>query len=579
MLQSPEQSPRPHAGSSIAFDNHEPLEMMTTALEEIVLRKPCPADLQAHWDEPLGLSDPNPIAYLLKVFLYLSSNGNLNTSAQRSRAFFNWIIDNLHPSMLNILPSISSSSIEACIEQIFIYAFKRGNMDVVRTLISGKGNLLLALERSVRFDELFDEALRLDNIEIAHHFVAVRHGPFLPLGEARSPEMVELLVNSGADVNMLRAMPGSLEYGVTPVFWATYYGRTAVVKLLLQNKADVNIASVSPSEKEDKWLRSTPLRAGIDRAVKEVQSWDGDEESCNQGVELTKLLLEAGAEIDTISSSIDCVYGGNATALQVASKAGHKALTRLLLESGADVNAPACSDGSTALMAAVEASHVGVVEMLLHAGARVDDPGHHESEAQLTCLQAALRKGCPSVVKLLLKANADYTFAISDHLGFTVNVIEILEAIGEAVGGPDGADRNLGPLLRAVSRKDSTGVQSVLDGGLRLRPPYDFRSTILQAAISAGDNDSLVLLSRAGIDINEHFEVFPTNVGHAVKYCPLPIQGKLYITPLGYALSHKGLSLSTRLAMVTTMLDLGADPDANIWYGQSIFLSSLSTLR
>ncbi len=98
-------------------------------------------------------------------------------------------------------------------------------------------------------------------------------------------------------------------------------------------------------------------------------------------------------------------YSGDGfTALGLAAFFGHRETVEVLLERGADVNAPSRNaTGYTALTAAVARGHAPIVAMLLSRGARVDHrygPGH-------TVLHEAAARGSTEIVKLLLDHGAD----------------------------------------------------------------------------------------------------------------------------------------------------------------------------
>ena len=61
----------------------------------------------------------------------------------------------------------------------------------------------------------------------------------------------------------------------------------------------------------------------------------------------------------------------NTTSLILAAESGHCEMGRLLIESGADVNA-ARSDGYTALMCAAQNGHTDCAKLLIEAGATVN---------------------------------------------------------------------------------------------------------------------------------------------------------------------------------------------------------------
>ena len=114
-------------------------------------------DLRTH-HELLGLSDPSPVTYLLKLFVYLSSNSRLPVSIDpRDYSFFDWIIEYLPPSILDALLSAGLRTSDACTEYILEHALTRGNLVLARTLLERGSNLLRALAPSIRFRKLFQD--------------------------------------------------------------------------------------------------------------------------------------------------------------------------------------------------------------------------------------------------------------------------------------------------------------------------------------------------------------------------------------------------------------------------------------
>jgi hypothetical protein len=124
-----------------------------------------------------------------------------------------------------------------------------------------------------------------------------------------------------------------------------------------------------------------------------------------------KLLVAAGADINIAD-------GSGQTALQAAAEEGHQEIVEKLLAAGADVNAAAAGlDGRTALQAAAEEGHQEIVEKLLAAGADVN-----AAAAGLfgqTALQAAAEKGHQEIVEKLLAAGADVNAAAAGPHGRT----------------------------------------------------------------------------------------------------------------------------------------------------------------
>ncbi len=127
-------------------------------------------------------------------------------------------------------------------------------------------------------------------------------------------------------------------YGVTPLSMACLNGNPAMVKLLLEAKADPN-ADLQGEE--------TPLMTA---------ARTGD-------LECVRLLLENGAEIDAIERR-------GQTALMWAASEGHAEVVKLLIESGADLKI-SLNSGFNALLFAIRAGHTQTVRIFLEAGADV----------------------------------------------------------------------------------------------------------------------------------------------------------------------------------------------------------------
>ena len=130
--------------------------------------------------------------------------------------------------------------------------------------------------------------------------------------------------------------------GLTPLYWATVNGQTEVVKLLLDNNADVN-ASCSDDG-------VTPLHIA----------------GCNGHTEVLKLLLENNADVNARRTD------NGATPLHIAAFEGHAEVVKLLLDSNADVNASCTNDGATPLYIAAQQGHTVVVKLLLENNADVN---------------------------------------------------------------------------------------------------------------------------------------------------------------------------------------------------------------
>jgi hypothetical protein len=161
--------------------------------------------------------------------------------------------------------------------------------------------------------------------------------------------------------------------GHTPPLSSSWSGHEAVVRLLLEQKADVD-------------AKDTSGRTALSRAA----------EMGHEAV--VRLLLEQKADVDAKDTS-------GRTALSRAAEMGHEAVVRLLLEQKADVDAKDTS-GRTALSRAAEMGHEAVVRLLLEQKADVDaEDGSGKTALHLAAIGCHVSGGRPSALVKGLEPN------------------------------------------------------------------------------------------------------------------------------------------------------------------------------
>ncbi|KAG5753809.1 hypothetical protein H9Q72_004987 [Fusarium xylarioides] len=277
-------------------------------------------------------------------------------------------------------------------------------------------------------------------------FVACENG-LLPI--------VKILLNNGANVHV----ENLVEWGWTPLTIASCKGHVEVIKELIRHGANVD------TKNGNEW---TPLHTAAE----------------SDQPEAVKILLDKGAKI-SVQSDV------NWTPLFAASRSGCTDVVKLLLERGADPNIQA-QDGSTALNVASFEGHFEIVKALLESGANItlaDDDGW-------TALNDASSKGHFEIVKALLENRADMTTA--NHGGDTplfsaslrghIDIVKILLVKGADITP---ADENGWTALHAASREGHIDiVELLLDNG---------------ADATAEDEDGKTPVQLASE--NEHFKV------------------------------------------------------------------------
>ncbi|WP_304333159.1 ankyrin repeat domain-containing protein [Brachyspira innocens] len=193
-------------------------------------------------------------------------------------------------------------------------------------------------------------------------------------------EMVKLLLSYGADIDYQGFR------GRTALFCALEYNRKEnieMVKLLIKNKADVNIAYDGDYENEE-----TPLMYAAMKGYKET----------------VKILIENKADINKRN-----IY--NANALIYAYMYGHEDIANILLQNGSDSldkSLKVCDLNQSTLLnlnvPLINAAHYSTNEVFLQ---KLIDSGSYKDYDYDTALREAASYNNINAVKVLIKNNAD----------------------------------------------------------------------------------------------------------------------------------------------------------------------------
>lgn len=234
------------------------------------------------------------------------------------------------------------------------------------------------------------------------------YNPFIVAAGTGCTEVVELLLEKGADVNLKGRAPDFEEgrLSCSPLIYAIHNGHDNIAKLLLDKGADPSLSC------EDGYL--CPILIAVDSGRTNI----------------VELLLDNGANVNMQGFDYGFWDGDlGCTPLILASHHGHIGMVKSLLRRGADANPNFdMEDGKhcSPLIEAVTGGHAEIVKLLLdnsaHINALAFAPMHSIEDEQQTPLCAAItgvwyrQEQSDMVVKLLLDNGADPNISPTGHL-------------------------------------------------------------------------------------------------------------------------------------------------------------------
>ncbi|KAK1824202.1 hypothetical protein LTR12_001268 [Friedmanniomyces endolithicus] len=376
------------------------------------------------------------------------------------------------------------------------WAVARGEVDVVRVLLQSdrtskkSGFLGLAVWHGREDVVEFLVSAGFDVNEVGEVY-----DPALQIASERgSPEMIQLLLDKGADVNTqtLRGVdtsrwrPWNASSG-TALQAACAAGRQEVAWLLIAEGANVNAQAGS--------LGSALCAASYHGHTELVQMLldEGADPNLSHGCngsalelavgyeKVLQLLIEAGANVDAQS---DC----HSNALQRASARGDITAIQMLLQAGADINVQG-GEYQNALWAALVETKDSAALALFQEGAYLT----HHLEYYQKALVSASREGCSESVRLLLENGADMN---TDEARWA----EALERASGA-GEQEIVRLLLGHRVVDVRAPPRHGRSTVFEYACKLASLHGHKKIVeLLLAAGASGEDALEVASSGGFD-------------------------------------------------------------------------------
>jgi ankyrin repeat protein len=348
--------------------------------------------------------------------------------------------------------------------------------------------------------------LLLDRRADANAAAASGVTPLMEAARSGSVDGVRLLLAHGAQVNARESARGQ-----TALMWAVSRQHPEIVKVLLENHADVTARS-----------ESRPLMVMLDQGPRGVKTAAKDAHEIQVGgttallfaaengsTESARLLLAAGARVN------DAAADGR-SALVTAAFAGYRDVATLLLDAGADPNAAGA--GYTALHAAALRGDSDLVKALLDKGANPNALQTSGSPVRRFGSQWALSSVFNGATPLHVAAAYLETDVMRALLagGATVDVtlpngVSALQiasgaSIDQEVRPSDLKRFNVidsdTPVIPRPSEDVVTAVRVLLDAGAAATHTSDNGDTALHAAAATNQPAVIELLAQRGADIN-----------------------------------------------------------------------------
>uniref|UniRef100_A0A1I8GX36 ANK_REP_REGION domain-containing protein n=1 Tax=Macrostomum lignano TaxID=282301 RepID=A0A1I8GX36_9PLAT len=220
-----------------------------------------------------------------------------------------------------------------------------------------------------------------------------------------------------------------------------------------------------------------------------------------EDVEQIRKCLETGSE----TPDCDCDGQGEPPLLK-ASRLGRVSVSQVLLEFGAQIDAPCREDSSTALIAAVAGGHLELAQLLIQRGA---DLNRQRKDGKFALMLAVEAKSF-ELMKLLLQTKG-VKMGLTDIRGKSLlsyaidanclKTAQLLIEHGADVNGPYDRARPLLPVSMYMDGREEI-FHALLNAGADVNAMDNNGRTALEVAVIKGNREAVKELLQAGSDAN-----------------------------------------------------------------------------
>ncbi|RFU35063.1 hypothetical protein B7463_g1295, partial [Scytalidium lignicola] len=436
-------------GSDIDSDNPDYLPKISTYLNEVLIERH-DGELMKNATKLLGHSIQEAAFQLLRYSIYLSSNNLLSDSL--TDKLLRWVIQSKQYHVIERLMKMKKPTTQIFGSNLLVSAARIQDIKTLRSLLSLGVDANIPAGKFGKVTALY-AAIQQENINLARILLQAGANPnagFTAGPGKRIPPLKKAVEQftpfwGGGDINVTSSLD--------------------LVQLLLDAGADVNAECCYEVLSPDTLL-SRAVRSG--------------------NVELVQMFLVAKININLIT-------GTSMTALQTAAKANELEMVQVLLDAGADVDAPAGQK---------------MVQILLDSGAGVD--GYLLTPDEVEAREPFLG---------LSPCNEDYDDWVDEYVSFGEDDLPMMTPLQFAAENKntmlarlllsaganiEGCGYGWTPLQIAAKRGSLQLIKLLLRKGANVNAPgykNNGRSS-LQAAVENRHNDIVDILLEAGAEVN-----------------------------------------------------------------------------